>query len=138
MKADDIMSRYVHTVEPGENLELIKEVLAQAEYHHLLVEDHDKLVGIISDRDVLKASSPFLGTDKERDIDRELMTQTAKDIMTTEPVTIQASTPISDAASLLLEHTISCLPVVDNSGAIEGIVTWKDILKHQNSSPRLV
>ncbi len=127
----DIMSIYIHTVEPEDSLELIKDVLADVEYHHLLVEKDEKLVGIISDRDVLRASSPFWGTELERDIDRDLLKKTASDIMTPKPITIQSSASLSEAASLLLKHTISCLPVVKDETTIEGLVTWKDILRCQ-------
>lgn len=127
----DIMSIYVHTVVPEETFELIKDVLADVEYHHLLVEENEKLVGIISDRDVLRASSPFWGTDLERDIDRDLLGKTAADIMTPQPITIQANATLSDAASLMLKHTISCLPVVKDDMTLEGVVTWKDLLRRQ-------
>ena len=45
-------------------------------------------------------------------------------------ITAKKDTLIDAAAILLLEHNISCLPVVSIDGAIEGILTWKDMLKY--------
>lgn len=49
--------------------------------------------------------------------------------MSTTLITVQKDTLIDTAAILLLEHKISCLPVVAKDEAIEGILTWKDMLK---------
>jgi acetoin utilization protein AcuB len=45
------------------------------------------------------------------------------------PITVDAETSIEEASNLLLENNISCLPVISPQGSVEGIVTWKDILK---------
>ncbi len=44
-------------------------------------------------------------------------------------ITVDAETSIEKASNLLLENNISCLPVISPQGSVEGIVTWKDILK---------
>lgn len=129
MNVGDIMTTHVHTIHLDDKLELIQDILADVDYHHLLVEEDNKLVGIISDRDVLLNQSPFLGTEHERDIDRALLDRTAGSIMTPHPVTVEAGASLDDAAGLLLKHTISCLPVVAFDQSIEGVITWKDILR---------
>ncbi len=53
---------------------------------------------------------------------------TAKDIMTKDVVTVKPETSLEDLASLLLKHQISGVPVVDNAGALYGIVTEKDLI----------
>jgi acetoin utilization protein AcuB len=45
------------------------------------------------------------------------------------PITVDAQTSIEKASNLLLENNISCLPVISSQGVVEGILTWKDILK---------
>jgi acetoin utilization protein AcuB len=99
--------------------------------HHLpVVNSEGALVGILSDRDVNKSSSPFIGTDKERDQDRACLDITAHDVMTKEPITVTEETRIDTASILLLEHNFSCLPVVNEDEELVGLVTWKDILNY--------
>ena len=131
MNVGDIMTAHVHTVHLDDKLELIREILADVDYHHLLVEEDNKLVGIISDRDVLRHQSPFLGTAQERAQDRELLERNACSIMTPHPITVETTTSLDEAAALLLKHTISCLPVVSFDQSIEGVITWKDILRNR-------
>lgn len=137
MQVSDIMNRDVTTVGPNEALINLSALLRRGRFHHLLVVEADRLVGVISDRDVLRATSPFLDTNSESWRDASTLTQAAREIMTEEVVTVQASTPVEEAARLMLERGVSCLPVVDNEGHPRGIVTSKDILKYVSSSVHL-
>ena len=131
MLVNQIMSQNLNTVKPTENLESLSKTFDTVSYHHLPVVDEDNiLLGIISDRDVTRSISPFIGTEHERDCDLELLNQTAADIMSADPITIHRSTRIETASILLLENNFSCLPVVDDDGKIEGLLTWKDILNY--------
>jgi len=127
---NEIMSRNVVCVSPDTALMEIRRHLHERGFHHLLVRDaDDTLVGVISDRDVLKAVSPFLNTYSESARDVRSLERPASDIMRSEPVTVTPDTSVSDAATTLLDHKISCLPVVDGSDLV-GIVTTKDLLRH--------
>jgi CBS domain-containing protein len=53
---------------------------------------------------------------------------TAKDIMTTEVITVKPDTSIKDLASILVKHGISGVPVVDDTGSLYGIVTENDLI----------
>ncbi len=130
MKVELIMSTRVLTARPDTTLAEMQDILGQVPYHHLLVEEDGALVGVISDRDCLAASSPFHGTGEECGRDGIRQRMTATEIMSTAPVTIDRTTSVDTAAILLLENEISCLPVVDDQDVIEGILTWKDILKY--------
>jgi CBS domain-containing protein len=52
----------------------------------------------------------------------------AKDIMTKNIISVSSSTTIEELARLLIEHTISGVPVVDNEGRIQGIITQNDLI----------
>lgn len=130
MQVNDVMSRDVTTVGPDEALINLSALLRRGRFHHLLVTERDRLVGVISDRDVLRATSPFLDTHSESWRDASTLTRAAQEIMTREVVTVQASTPVEEAARLMLERGVSCLPVVDDRGRARGIVTSKDVLKY--------
>ena len=130
MLVDSIMSRNVHCVLPSVSLEELCNIFKQVPYHHLLVVQERELLGIISDRDVLRTSSPFINTERATAQDQALLQTKAQEIMSTALITVQPDTLIDTAVILLLEHSISCLPVVSNAEAIEGILTWKDMLKY--------
>jgi acetoin utilization protein AcuB len=63
MKLGEIMSTRVVTVEFDDSLATVKEIFDSLRFHHLLVVGSDrKLCGVISDRDLLRAISPYVGT----------------------------------------------------------------------------
>ena len=129
MIVDGIMTREVVTVAPDTALSDVRAQLHSGGFRHLLVVDEGALVGVISDRDVLRALSPFLDTYSEEHRDVKTLGQPASEIMRAEPLTVGPDTAIEDAARLLLDNNISALPVVEGA-ALVGIVTTKDLLQH--------
>ena len=125
----EIMTARVVTVEMDDSLEVIRDIFKKVRFHHLLVVDNEKLVGIISDRDVLKAISPYVGTMSETNRDRATLNKRAHQIMSHYPVTVRQSCPLQEAAHLMLTRGVSCLPVTSSDGIIRGIVTWKDVFR---------
>ncbi|MCK5706599.1 MAG: CBS domain-containing protein [Candidatus Aureabacteria bacterium] len=129
MIVGEIMTANVVTINMDSSLRDVSQILSEKKFHHLLVVKDKKLMGVISDRDFIKYLSPFLHSLSERDQDRATLNTKAHQIMTRNPITVLRTTPIDDATKLLLDHNISCLPVISDEGNIEGIVTWKDFLK---------
>ncbi len=129
MKISDIMSSRVVTIEMDDRLTLVKEIFDNAPFHHLVVVDEGELMGILSERDFLRAISPNLGLN-ETTRDRETLQKRVHQVMSRNPVTVASHLNINDATTLLLEHEVGCLPVLENNQLI-GIVTWKDLLKAQ-------
>jgi acetoin utilization protein AcuB len=130
MYVSEIMTKDVITVKPDQTLADLRQLLAKHQFHHLLVEENGELVGVISDRDVSANSSPYLGTLNERSEDRDLLDKQVEEMMSTEVVVVDEDTIIDCASILLLENNISCLPVIDDTRKILGIITWKDILQY--------
>lgn len=129
MKLSSIMTKEVVTVDMDTSLKTICGIFDDRKFHHLLVVEDNELCGIISDRDLLKASSPFLNTLAEQNRDVVILKKRAHQIMSRKLITITEEANSEDAARLILRENVSCLPVVSPDGEIEGIVTWKDILK---------
>ena len=129
MTVASIMTGRVITVRMDDSLGKIRELLQNVQFHHLLVVERGRLVGIVSDRDFLRAVSSFLGTPSEQTRDLDTLDKKAHQIMTRKLITVDKDTSIEAAAKLLLENNTSCLPVTSPQGEIEGIVTWKDILR---------
>lgn len=130
MFVEKIMSLNVHSVTPNTTLAELRKIFSEVHYHHLIVVEDAKLVGVISDRDVLRMSSPYLDAAEVSEHDQSLLVKPAKDFMATKLVVAEKDTLIDAAAILLLENRISCLPIVSNGIYIEGILTWKDMLKY--------
>ena len=124
-----IMTSRVVTIEMDDSLEVIQSVFRRVKFHHLVVVDEGKIVGIISDRDFFKAISPFVNTLSETNRDRATLEKRAHQIMSHYPTTVRKSCPIEKAANMMLERGLSCLPVTNNEGIVEGILTWKDLVK---------
>lgn len=130
MKISQVMTSKVVTVEMDDRIAVIKEIFDNVKFHHLMVMEKDELVGVISDRDVLKTLSPFLNTASEQSRDVKTLSKRAHQIMSRTPITATEDMPIENAIELLVEESISCLPVVDETGKLVGVVTWKDILRN--------
>ena len=127
MRIVDIMKRRVATIEMDDTLETVRDIFVMAPFHHLLVIEEGQLVGILSDKDLYKALSPYLGSGSENQRDRDTLQRRVHQVMTRDPVTVSPEVAVSQACELLLEKGISCLPVLEN-GQIIGIVTWRDLL----------
>ncbi len=129
MKVENIMNRDVVTVGLDERLKTIQELFNEQKFHHVLVVEDNKLVGVVSDRDILKQLSPFLSTAAERTQDRSTLDKKIHQIMTRKPITVDKETPIEEAAEMFVKKNISCLPILTEEKEIIGIITLKDILK---------
>lgn len=129
MKVADIMTKNVVTIEMDDSLEEINRIFEKHKFHHVLVMEDKKLVGIISDRDVLKQISPFINTLSEDSRDLKTLKTKAHQIMTRKPVVVIENYGLKDAANVFLRKNVSCLPVVLPWGKVTGILSWKDILR---------
>jgi acetoin utilization protein AcuB len=130
MSVSKIMTSRVVSVHLDDNLEVVRQIFASTRFHHLLVIEDEKLYGVLSDRDLLKSLSPFLGTFNERHKDRALLDRKVHQIMTREVITICVDQSIVQAIELFNRHRISCLPVVDRAGKPVGIISWRDIMRY--------
>lgn len=101
-------------------LELI-DLFHAKQFRHLLVTDAaGRLIGLVSDRDVIRCLGP------SRPDKSVLAGIRTTDIMSTDLVTISPATPLSKAVTLMVDHGISCLPVLAD-GTLVGILTNTDL-----------
>jgi acetoin utilization protein AcuB len=127
---EELMTRQVVTVAMDDSLETVREDFHRCRFHHLLVVDSHKVVGVLSDRDLLRHLSPFAGKPlSERAQDEATLHKHVHQIMTRRPITARADMLATVAARLMLDQHISCLPVVDEESRPVGIVTWRDLLR---------
>lgn len=117
----------VVTLSPEQTL--MEALIALRGHHirHLPVVDGDSVVGIITDRDVKRATPSVFSGDRE-EYDRVLNSTTVAHVMTREPITVTTKTPLRVAIDIFLDRKIGALPVVD-AGRLVGILTDIDVLR---------
>lgn len=105
------------------------ELMRANQFRRLPVVDNGKLVGLVTDRD-LRAVSPSPATTLSIfELNYLLAKMQIKDIMQKKVITIKADATVEEAAILLYNHRIGGLVVVDDQGAVAGVITETDIFK---------
>ena len=91
--------------------------------------EEGKLYGVVSDRDLLKSISPFIGTVQATAHDKFTLNKRVHQIMSRKPISLTPSADVYEAISLFNQHNISCIPIVNENDSPVGIVSWRDILR---------
>lgn len=125
----DIMSRPPLSVFADSELRDARNTMRAHGIHHLLVEDRGRIVGVLSDRDVLRAISPYADGHAAQRRDDETLQRPVYSAASYNMITIDHDTPIELAAATMLERNISCLPITDHAEEVVGIVTTRDLLR---------
>lgn len=125
----NIMTRQVTTIGMDETLATLQHIFSKNKFHHVLVVDAGKLVGVVSDRDLLKALSPNLGTAAETMRDLATLNKKVHQVMQRELRTLPPTASIYDAVQLFNRERVSCIPIVDESIKPVGILSWRDIMR---------
>jgi len=118
MRTGAAMTRDVVVVPPWLHLAAARKLMQRRHIRHLPVLEEGRLVGILSDRDLLQYESVLMD-------DPETPVRAA---MTPAPITCHITTTVSRVAQMMLEHKIDSVPVVDPSGLLVGLVTSSDLL----------
>jgi acetoin utilization protein AcuB len=95
----------------------------------LPVMDKNHLVGVVTDRDLKKASPSSATTLEIHELLYLLSTIEIKDIMSSKPISVPPDFTIEETAEILLANKISGVPVVDNDGSVVGVITHSDLFK---------
>jgi len=104
-------------------------LMKQNRFRRLPVMHDGQLVGIVTDRDLKEASPSKATTLDVHELYYLLAELQVKDIMTRNPITVRPDDTVEHAAQLMLENTISGLPVVDDTGQLVGILTQSDVFR---------
>ena len=140
MTVSDIMTSEVITAGMDDTVEEIAKIFEQKHIHHIPILEGTRIVGVVSDRDVLKAISPFANIIGDVARDRNTLKRKAHQIMTRKVVTICPTDTVREAAATMIKHKFNCLPVLSSAGAvigIVGIVTKTDVMRCLVEQPML-
>ena len=129
VKVKDIMTRDVATLGVNDELSLADDIMKLGRIRHLPVVEEGRLVGIISQRDLFKASlASAMGFGEKAK--REFMkTVAVKEVMVDKVITTTPEASIAEAGRVMLEKKIGCLPVIEKDNLV-GLITETDILRH--------
>jgi CBS domain-containing protein len=125
----DAMTRRIVTVTEKDALEKLEEGMQRLRFRHLpVVDDAGKLVGLLTHSDIRHAWSTFL-SDREADRNALIAQVPVGRIMQQSVVTVRPEDSLVQAGKLMWDAKIGCLPVVDEQGALVGIITAADFIR---------
>lgn len=129
MSIKKLMTTKLVHVGPNESIKEMHRLFISLPLHHLLVMENGHLLGIVSDRDVLKHLSPFTDTKLESEKDRFAANLPASRIMKTDVITVSDSLSLREVARIMLDNNVELVPVIDDHDMVAGVTSWKDILR---------
>ncbi len=125
----DIMRRKVVTIAAGERLSTVEDIMTLGGVRHIPVVKGGDLVGVVTERDLLRTSLSNLnqyGDDARRAF---LSAVEIARVMSSPPITIGDDSPVEEAARVMAERKIGCLPVLED-GKLIGWVTEAAVLRY--------
>jgi acetoin utilization protein AcuB len=130
MRVSKWMSPKVVTLRPTDSISTAIHLMKEKRIRRIpIVNESEKLVGIVSDRD-LKDVSPSRATTLDIwELHAVLDKLKIADVMTKKPWTVTPETPIENAALVMLEKRVEGLPVLDGKGNLVGILTEGDVFR---------
>jgi acetoin utilization protein AcuB len=121
------MTQNVVTVTKDMSVLHVRNLLREKDINQVLVVEGKKVIGVITDGDIRENSASPASTLSIHELNYLLSEMKTRDIMTRNPLTVSPETPVEEAAKILNENNIGCLPVVRND-ELAGIITTCDML----------
>lgn len=129
MQIRELMTPNVVTLNATADLDLAEGMMATLRIRHLPVVSSGRLVGLVTHRDLLRASLSSVRRHDPEAEDAFKRSVKIADIMRREVSTILPSADVREATERMRAHKYGCLPVVDAEGSLVGIVTEADFLQ---------
>lgn len=123
------MSKRVITIDANDSMQDAIKLLKEYKIRMLPVTKKDKLVGIVTDRDLKRASASDATTLDIHELLYLIARIKVKEVMTKDPITVPPNFTVEETAEVLMNNRISGVPVVDHSGNIVGIITQADLFR---------
>lgn len=121
------MTKSVLTIKPHDTLRKAREIMSKHRVNQLPVMVDDRVVGIVTDRDVREAYPSSMRLLRGKDIDDFADSHTVEEVMTYNVITISSDASLREAAQRLRKQRFGAAPVVDHSKLI-GIISRSDLL----------
>ena len=125
----ELMQREVVTLDASDTLDLANDIMRLGRIRHLPVTEGERVVGILSQRDLYRAAISSL-LQLGRTAEQQFLAQVpVRAVMTPAPFTIAPDASVRSAARLMLVEKIGCLPVVED-GRLVGLISESDCLRY--------
>jgi len=128
LRVRDIMGKNVVTISVSERLSTVEDIMTLGHVRHMPVVRGGKLVGVVSERDLLRASLSVLSEHRGAERRAFLHVVEIARVMSAPPIVIGPDATLDEAALVMAEKKIGCLPVVDGDHLL-GMVTETDVLR---------
>jgi acetoin utilization protein AcuB len=128
MTVEQRMTRKVETLSEAQSLRDAIAVMQRHRIRHLPVVTDGRIVGLVTDRDIKRATPSLLSGVDQVQFDHVLSTTRVAQIMTRSPFTVTPSTSLRDAAKVVIDRKFGALPVVEQDKVV-GILTATDLLR---------
>jgi acetoin utilization protein AcuB len=131
MFVSESMTQKVITIDPETDILTAREKMKAHHIRHLpVVDEENRVVGIITDRDIRSAMPSIIHHDYDSREERDNLAKVKVNaVMTPEPITVHPSHTIEDVMLLVQSHQVGALPVVDDEGRIKGMIGVRDLLR---------
>ena len=129
MLVGDRMNRPVISVSPDMPINEALNLMKREHIRRTPVVHNGKLIGIISDKDLLNASPSPATSLSVWEMNYLLSKITVKDVMTRKVLSVSEDTPIEEAARIMADNKIGGMPVLNKEGKVVGIITETDLFK---------
>jgi CBS domain-containing protein len=130
---DELVSQFMQTefvtLRPSDRLDFADDVMKLGRIRHMPVVEGNRVLGVVSQRDLLAASLSRVMEIDPRDHRSFLRSVEISEVMSEPVITIEPTRTIREAAELMIRHKIGCLPVVDSLGTPVGLITETDLLR---------
>lgn len=123
-----IMQEKIVTISAGESLSTVEDIMRLGRVRHMPVVSGGRLVGVVSERDLLRTSLSSLSSHRSDERKAFLYAVEIGRVMSQPPIVIAPEATVRQAAQVMAENKIGCLPVVEGEELI-GIVTETDVLR---------
>jgi acetoin utilization protein AcuB len=123
------MTTAVITIDAQESMEHAIRLLKRHNIRMLPVMDKGQLVGVVTDRDLKRASASDATSLDIHELNYLIAKIKVKEIMSKAPITVPLDYTVEETAEVLLNHKISGVPVVDTYGRMVGIITQSDLFR---------
>jgi acetoin utilization protein AcuB len=125
----EIMAQDPVTLEHDDILDLASDIMNLGRIRHLPILNKGKVVGVLSQRNLFHSAVVVaLGLDVKESRDL-LKTIRVREVMSTPVITVSPDTGVKEAARIMVEKKVGCLPVMENESLV-GLVTESDILRY--------
>ena len=135
-KVVDVMTKKLITLHPKDKVQRAKKIFKDCDIHHIPVVVMNKVVGIISQGDILLLEGLIENSFDRFIQDKKLKLDTVDQVMTPDPICADIGSTTKEVLHIMLKCRINAVPIVEGDD-IRGLVTSRDLLHilYENLEP---